>query len=169
MLLSRALILIVVAFVAIIPHKSYGEVIRTKKSEKIFGAWKVLCERDVMIETSHCKIATKFFDNIATITTQPSSKMLGQMTIIIPNLQIGSFVKIKVGKNNVFFSNQVLRKDFSLVSLSAEQKSAILGQMKNSDFLFIRFTLSGSHKETTVQIDLKDFQKALVYYDKTSN
>jgi hypothetical protein len=153
-----------VILVIFLPINSYSEIIEAKKYEKHFGNWIVLCENDVMIDAVYCKIASKFYENKAVISLEPSLKLANQMILVIPNVKIGQSVKIKIDKNDIIFSKEVKTKYFGLIPLSPVQKSIMLNQMKKGDFLFLRFNISGIEKEVTVKINLQDFHKASSYY-----
>lgn len=146
-------------------NPSFAEVIGTSKDEKTFGEWRLICENDVMVDVPYCKIASKFYQDQAAISLEPSLKMTNQMIMVIPNLKLAETVQIRIDKNDVIFSNPARKNDFGLVNLAPKQKSAILSQMKNGDFLFIRFNIKGSQKEVTVQLNLKDFRDAVAFYD----
>ena len=75
-----------------------AEIINIENEEKIFGDWKVFCEIDVMMNLAHCKVASKFYENTAVITIEPTAKFLSQLFVVIPQAAIGSFVKIRVDK-----------------------------------------------------------------------
>lgn len=137
----------------------------TQKEEKKFGDWQLLCEIDQMLSGTYCKIAAKFFNNTSVISIDTSSKMTNQIMVVIPNIKVNSFVKIKIDKNDLIFSNLVKGSNFGLISFSAEQKSLILKQIKEGDFLFIRFAIRNSEREITAKINLKDFREAINYYN----
>ncbi len=142
-----------------------AEIIDIRNEEKNFGEWKVFCEADDMMNIAHCKIATKFYDNSSVITIQPTVKFANQFFIIIPQIQVGSFVKIRVDQNDILLSKSISSKDFGLINLSDEQKNMLFLQMKNGDFMFLRFSVHGSDKEITAKLSLKDFRSALSYYN----
>ncbi len=142
-----------------------AEIIDIRNEEKTFGEWKVFCEADDMMNIAHCKIATKFYDNSSVITIQPTAKFANQFFIIIPQIQIGSFVKIRIDQNDIMLSKSMTNKDFGLINLSDEQKNMLFLQMKNGDFMFLRFSVRGSDKELTIKLNLKDFRNALSYYN----
>lgn len=144
-------------------NSAQSEIIDIKKEEKTFGEWKVFCEIDVMMDISHCKIASKFFENTAVISIAPTSKFFSQFFIVIPQVKIGSFVKIRVDKNDLILSRNIAAKDFGLIFLSDLQKQNLYQQMKNGDFLFLRFSVRGSDNDITAKINLKDFRHALRY------
>jgi len=148
---------------------AHAELIDIRNEEKKFGEWKVFCESDDMMNIAHCKIASKFFDSSSVITIQPTSKFANQFFIIIPQIQTGSFVKIRVDQNDVILSKSLSAKDFGLVGLSDEQKNLLFSQMKNGDFMFLRFSVHGSDKELTARLDLKDFRNALSYYNSQAS
>ncbi|MES2676766.1 MAG: hypothetical protein V4612_00430 [Pseudomonadota bacterium] len=163
-------IFLTIALLILFSNQSHAEVIGVQKDEKTFGEWRLICENDVMIDVSYCKIASKFFSNQAVISLEPSLKMMNQMIMVIPNLKLGETVKIRIDKNDIIFSNPVKKDDFGLVSLSPRQKQLILSQMKKGDFLFIRFNIKASEKEITVGLNLKDFRDSVSYYNsKFSN
>ncbi len=142
-----------------------AEIIDIQNEEKIFGDWKVFCESDVMMDISHCKLASKFYENTAVITIEPNAKSLTQLFIVIPQVEIGSFVKIRIDKNDLILSKTINSKDFGLIPLNEEQKNTLYRQIKSGDFLFFRFSVRGSEKEITTKINLKDFRNALSYYN----
>ncbi len=146
-----------------------AEIIDIQKEEKLFGDWKTFCEIDAMMDTAHCKIAAKFFENTAVVTIEPTAKFSNQLLIVIPQVKLGTFVKIRIDQNNLILSNNVSNRDFGLVSLTEEQKITIFNQMKNGDFLFLRFNIRDSDKEITAKINLKDFRNALNYYNSRTN
>ncbi len=140
-----------------------AEVIDLRNEEKIFGDWKVFCETDEMMAMSHCKIAAKFYDNASAITIQPIAKSTNQFFIIIPQVQISSFVQIRVDQNELILSRNVTDRDFGLVPLEDAQKNSLFTQMKNGEFLFLRFSVRDSEKDITVKLSLRDFRSALSY------
>ena len=146
-----------------------AEIIDVHNEEKSFGEWKVFCEIDDMMSLAHCKVAAKFFDNSSVITIQPSAKYANQFFIIIPQIQIGNFVKLRVDQNDLILSKNISNKDFGMVPLDDAQKNALFLQMKNGDFLYLRFSVRGSEKEVTIKLNLKDFRNALSYYNSRAS
>lgn len=159
----RLLLFVITLFFSI--NSAVAEVVELQQDEKSFGDWKVYCETDVMMNSSHCKIATKFYENNSVITIEPAAKFFNQLFIIIPKIKTSSFVKIRIDKNDLILSDNVKEKDFGLVRLDDRKKSFLYGQMKTGDFLFFRFSIRGSDREVTTKIDLEDFRKALNYYN----
>jgi hypothetical protein len=155
---------LVVILTIFLPINAYSEIVEVQKDEKHFGSWVVLCENDVMVDATYCKIASKFYENRAVISLEPSLKLSNQLILVIPNAKVGQSVKIKIDKNDIIFSDSVKTKDFGLIPLSSVQKSIMLNQMKKGDFLFLQFNISDIKKEVTVKINLKDFHKASSYY-----
>lgn len=146
-----------------------AEIIDIHNEEKNFGEWKVFCEVDDMMDAAHCKIASKFYDNTSVITIQPTTKFANQFFIIIPQIQNSSFVKIRVDQNDLILSGTTSTKDFGLIPFDESKKNDLFLQMKNGDFLYLRFSVRGSDKEITTKLSLKDFRNALSYYNsKTS-
>ena len=146
-----------------------AEVIDVRNEEKNFGEWKVICEIDDMMSYAHCKIATKFFDNSSVITLQPFAKFANQFFIIIPQISLGSFVKIRVDQNDLILSKNISTKEFGLIPLDDLQKNNLFLQMKTGDFLFLRFNIKGQQKEITAKINLQDFRDALEYYNNKAS
>ena len=146
-------------------NSAHAEIIDTQKEEKIFGDWKVYCETDVMMDNSYCKIASKFFDNSSAITVEPTPKFFNQFFIILPQIKLGTFVTIRVDKNDLILSDNAKANDFGLIQLDNTKKSDLFYQLKNGDFLFLRFSVRNSEKEVTSKINLKDFRNALSYYN----
>lgn len=150
-------------------YPAQAEIIDVQNEEKNFGDWKVFCETDAMMDISHCKIASKFYENVASLTVEPTTKFLGQLFMVIPQIKIGSFVKIRVDKNDLILSKNIGPKDFGLIPLDSEQKTILYHQMKNGDSLFLRFNANNSEKEITVKISLKDFRSALSYFNSRAS
>ncbi len=146
-------------------NQASAEIINIQNEEKTFGDWKVFCEVDVMMDMAHCKIASKFFENSAVITIEPTVKFLSQLLVAIPQIKVGTFVQIRVDRNDLILSKNVSSKDFSLIPLDDTQKLDLYRQMKSGDFLFFRFSVRNSEKEVTAKINLKDFRSALSYYN----
>ncbi len=140
-----------------------AEIINLQKEEKKFGDWKVFCEIDTMMDVAHCKIGTKFYDGASSITIEPSLKSFSQFFIVVPKIKNGDFLQIKIGQHDLILSKIVEEKDFGLVVIEEEQKQKLFSQMKNSDFLFLRFNVRDSQKEVTAKINLSDFKNALNY------
>ena len=153
------------AIFALISFAAQAETIDIQNEEKTFGDWKVFCEIDQMMDLAHCKIAAKFFDNSSVINIEPAAKSLNQFFIIIPQIKLGGFVQIRVDKNDLILSKNASAKDFGMINLSDEQKLSLFHQMKNGDFLFLRFGSKTQEKEATVRISLKDFRSALSYHN----
>ena len=144
-------------------NQLHAEIIDIQNEEKNFGEWKVFCEVDAMMDIAHCKVASKFYENNAVVTIESTSKFLSQFLIVIPQIKIGSFVKIRIDRGDMILSQNASQKDFGLIPLSEEQKNIIYKQMKTGDFLFLRFNVRDSDKEITARINLKDFRSALAY------
>lgn len=145
-------------------NSAVAEIVDLQKTSKSFGDWKVYCETDLMMDVSHCKIATKFFDKSSVITIEPTAKFFNQLFIVIPQIKTRSFVKIRVDKNDLVLSNNIKATDFGLIEINDSKKNDIYRQMKKGDFLFFRFSVRNSEKEITIKINLKDFRNALDYY-----
>ncbi len=145
-------------------NQANAEIIDIKQEENEFGDWKVFCETDLMMAISHCKIASKFYQNTAVITIEPAIRFLNQLHIVIPQIRPGTFLKIRVDQGNLILSNNISTKDFGLIPLDEKQKVALYNQMKSGDFLYLRFNVRDSDKEITARISLKDFRKALDHY-----
>lgn len=146
-----------------------AEIIDIQNEEKLFGDWKVFCEIDAMMSLAHCKVASKFYDSSSVISIQPSAKFANQFFIIIPQVLVGTFVKIRVDQNDLILSRNINNKDFGLIPLDDTQKNQLFSQMKNGDFLFLRFSVRGSEKEVTIKLNLKDFRNALSYYNSRAS
>lgn len=142
-----------------------AEIIEPRNEEKSFGDWKVYCEIDDMMNTAHCKIASKFYDNSSVISMQPTNHFANQFFIIIPKIKLGSFAKIRIDKNDLILSKNISKKDFGLLPIDNSEKNTLFTQMKSGEFLFLRFNVGDSEKEITVKLSLQDFNKALNYYN----
>lgn len=147
----------------------FAEIIDVRNEEKTFGDWKVFCEIDDMMNLAYCKLASKFYDSSSVITIQPSTKFVNQFFIIIPQIKVGSFVKIRVDQNDLILSRNIGTKDFGLIPLDDQQKNMLFLQMKNGNFLYLRFSISSSEKEITAKLNLKDFRNALSYYNSRAS
>ena len=132
-----------------------SEIINLQNEEKKFNDWKVFCEIDAMMNIAYCKLASKFYDSSSVLTIQPSTKFVNQLFLIIPQIKIGSFVKVRVDQNDLILSRNVNDKDFGLIPLEDQQKNTLFSQMKNGDFLFLRFNVRDSEKEITIKLNLK--------------
>lgn len=155
---------LLIFFYLSIINNSYAKIIDNHHDEKAFGEWKVFCETDQMLSLSHCKIASKFYQNIAVISIEPTPKFLNKLVIVIPQTKVGTFLKVRVDKNDLILSKNITNRDFGLVPLVEAQKQSLYSQMKKGDFLFLRFSVKDSKKELTAKINLRDFRKALAYY-----
>lgn len=145
------------------PCQIYAEVVDLKKEEKVFGEWKVFCEIDMMMDLSYCKMAVKFYENTAVLTVEPEPKILKKLFIVIPQIKVVSFVKIRVDQNDLILSRNVNSNDFGLIGLDDKQKEILYQQMLHGKSLFLRFYTRNSDKEVTVKINLDDFRNALNY------
>lgn len=146
-----------------------AEIIDLKNEEKQFGDWKIFCETDEMMGISHCKVAAKFYDNASAITIQPLTKSTNQFFVIIPQVKVGSFVKARVDQHDLILSKTIGNRDFGLIPFAPLEKNSLFKQMKNGEFLFIRFSLRDSEKEITAKLNLRDFRKALGYLRNRNN
>ena len=146
-------------------NPAHAEIIDIQNEEKTFGDWKVFCEVDAMMSIAHCKVASKFYENTAAISIEPTSKFFSQLFVIIPQAKVGDFVKIRVDQNDLILSKNISAKDFGLIPLDDLQKQTLFSQMKAGDFLYLRFSVRGAEKEITAKISLKDFRSALNYYN----
>lgn len=158
-------ILLIICQIISFKNFAFAEIIEARNEEKSFGDWKVYCEIDDMMSTSHCKIASRFYDNSSVISLQPTNRFANQFFIIIPKVKLGSFVKIRVDKNDLVLSKNISNKDFGLLAIDNAQKNNLFNQMKSGEYLFFRFNVSDSEKEITVKLSLQDFIQALDYYN----
>ena len=158
------IIFFIIFNILIFKNIAQAEIIELRNEEKTFGDWKVYCEIDDMMSSAHCKIASRFYDNSSVISLQPTNHFANEFFIIIPKIKIGTFAKIRVDKNDLILSQNASQKEFGLVPISAQQKNTLYSQMKNGEYLFLRFNVNNSEKEITVKLNLKDFIKALEYY-----
>ena len=142
-----------------------AEIIDVRNEEKTFGEWKVFCEVDDMMGISHCTLASKFFQNTAVITIEPTLKFLSQLYIVVPQVKVGSFMQIRIDRNDLILSKNIGPKDFGLIPLEDVQKNMIYREMKSGDFLYLRFNIRDSENEVTAKISLKDFRSALTYFN----
>lgn len=145
--------------------QAQADVVGIENEEKTFGDWKVFCETDVMMETANCKVAAKFYENLAVINIEPQPKFMNKLFIVIPQTRPESVVKIRVSKNDMILSEAVKPKDFGMIKLDDEQKAMLFNQMKNGDFLFLRFNVRNAEQEITVRLSLRDFRSAMNYYN----
>ncbi len=143
---------------------SQAEIVNVQKEEKKFGDWKTFCEIDIMMDIAHCKIGTKFYDEVSSITIEPNLKSFNQILIVIPKIKNGTFLQIRIDKNDLIFSKVSNIKDFGLITVDDEQKQIFYNQILKGNFLFLRFTSQDSNQEITAKINLKDFRDALAYY-----
>jgi len=141
-----------------------AEIINLQKDEKKFGEWQVFCETDTMMQLTHCKVGSKFYDQASAITIEPNSKFFNQFFIVIPKIQSGGFLQARVDDNDLILSRNVKDSDFGLIFLSDEQKNILFKQMKMGDFLFLRFNIRDNNKEITAKISLQDFRNAVAYH-----
>ncbi len=142
----------------------HAEIVNLQKDDQKFGEWRVFCETDTMMSLTHCKIGSKFYENTSAITVEPSTRSVGQFLIVVPKIQKGTFLQIRVDQNDLILSPIAKESDFGLISLGEEQKNILFQQMKNGDFLFFRFNIKDGNKEITAKISLKDFRAALAYH-----
>jgi invasion protein IalB len=150
-------------------NQAFAEIIDIHSEEKTFGDWKVFCDIDDMMDLAHCKVASKFYENTAVLTIEQNTKFLSQLFIVIPQVKVGTFLKIRVDKNDLILSRNIGNKDFGLIPLDDEQKNLLYRQMKNGDFLYLRFSVRDLEQEVTVKINLKDFRSALSYYNSRAS
>jgi len=158
------IIFFIISHILIYKNIAQAEIIELRNEEKTFGDWKVYCEIDDMMSSAHCKIASRFYDNSSVISLQPTNHFANEFFIIIPKIKIGSFAKIRIDKNDLILSQNATQREFGLVPISSQQKNTLYSQMKNGEYLFLRFNVNNSEKEITVKLNLKDFNKALEYY-----
>lgn len=142
---------------------SLAEIIDVRNEEKTFGDWRVFCEVDEMMGISHCKIAAKFYDNASAITIEPLTKATTQLFVIIPQAQIGNFVKARIDQNDLVLSENISDRDFGMIPFNDAQKNSLYTQMKSGELLFLRFSVRNSEKEITAKLSLRDFRAALSY------
>lgn len=155
-------------FLIAICFNTRAEIIDLRNEEKAFGDWKVFCEIDEMMGISYCKVAAKFYDNASAITIQPLTKSTNQFFIIIPQVQVGNFVKVRVDQNDLILSRNIGARDFGLIPLDDSQKNSLFTQMKSGEFLFLRFSVRESKKEITAKLSLRDFRSALSYLNSSN-
>lgn len=161
--------ILVTIFLTLLCFNARAEIIDLRNEEKTFGDWKVFCETDEMMGISHCKIAAKFYDNASAITVQPLAKSTTQVFIIMPQVQVGSFVKARIDQNDLILSANIGDRDFGLIPFSDTQKNSLFAQMKSGEFLFLRFSVRDSEKEITAKLSLRDFRSALGYLNNRNS
>lgn len=140
-----------------------AKIIEDENSTKEFGDWKVYCQSDIMMQTSNCKIANKFYFDNSVISLEPQRKQ-PNILIVIPKVKDHSQVLLKVGQNQLIKSLPTSKNDFGYINFSPNQQKIIYNQMKNNDFLFLRFKVTKFSKAITVRLNLNDFREALKYY-----
>lgn len=145
---------------------SKAEIIDIRNEEKQFGQWKVFCEIDDMLDSAYCKIASKFYNQTAVLTIQPTKNSASQFFVIIPQIELNNFVAARVDNHDLILSRNVVKKDFGLIPFEDSQKNSLFTQMKGGNFLYFRFKLQNNEKEITVKLNLNDFRNALSYYNK---
>lgn len=150
-------------FISLISINTRAEILNLVKEEENFGEWKIFCESDDMMGILDCKIGAKFFDQISSITIEPSLKFFSQVFIVIPKIKENSSLKIRVDTNDLIVPQDIRKEDFGLITLNVEEKKILEKQIENGKFLFLRFN-SKFDKEITAKINLVDFRKALQYY-----
>ena len=150
-------------FISLISINSRAEIVNLVKEEENFGDWKIFCESDDMMEILDCKIGTKFFDQMSSITIEPNLKFFSQVYIVIPAIKDNSSLKIRVDSNDLILPQAINKNDFGLITLKMNEKQSLQKQFENGQFLFLRFN-SKFDKEITAKINLVDFRKALDYY-----
>ena len=146
----------------------------TVKEEKKFGPWTVSCEIDVMMDKTDCKVFSRFYNNTSIIYVQPSNKLANQIVLLIPNVLPDTFVKMRVDKNELIWSNNVTKNDYGVIPFSDERKKTVLEQMKRGKDLYIRFSVIDNKaiegkEEVTIKISLEEFSRMLFYYDLRTN
>lgn len=161
--MKRFLVLILSLFFAL-NLNTQAEIVTLQKEEKKFGDFKTFCEIDAMMDIAHCKIGTKFYDEASSITIEPNLKSFNQILIVIPKIKNGSFLQIRIDKNDLIYSKIVNVKDFGFITLDDAQKQIFYNQILKGNFLFLRFSSQDSNQEITAKINLTDFQNALAYY-----
>ena len=142
-----------------------AEIVEIEKIDKSFGQWRLLCENDIMLDKMSCKIAQNFYEKSSVITYNLDNKTDNDLLVIIPNARPGAFVQMKIGKNDLIFSDVVKETDFGLIGLKKIQKEQLIEQMKKEQNIFLRFDDRNIAKEITIKLDLKDFNEALKYYN----
>lgn len=150
---------------------SFAEIIENKvKEEKDFGHWKVICKEDVMMGEISCKAFSKFYNNLATIYIQPHNKIANQVVIIIPTASEGTETKIRIDKNEIIKSRNLVKDNYGVIPFSSRDQKTMLQQMKNGNEFFVRFSTfdkeTNKNEEITIKISLKEFNEMLTFYDQ---
>lgn len=146
----------------------YAKIIEEQSIHKNFGEWIVYCQSDIMMDISNCKIANKFYPNNSLLTFEPKGDY-PNILLIIPDIKPSSYALIKIDKNQLIKSSIIKGSNFGYINLTDYQQNLIYKQMKNGDFLFLRFNVKELNNAVTIKINLKDFNDALNYYkSKTS-
>ena len=139
--------------------------------EKKFGDWTILCEEDVMLENSSCKVFTTFYSDTSSVYIQPNNRVANQVVIMIPSALETTNVKVRIDKNPLIISDIIeKRADYGVIPFSPTEQKMMLNQLKNGQNMYIRFTVrdlkvASGIKEITAKISLAEFSKLLVYYD----
>lgn len=161
---------IILIFLLLTPNFTFAEIIENEiKEEQNFGPWKVICTEDIMMGKTSCKAFTKFYENLATIYIQPHNKIANQVVVIIPPALENTETKVRIDKNEVIKSKNILKDNYGVIPFSSRDQKNMLLQMKNGDVFFVRFTIrdkkTNESTEKTAKISLKDFNNMLMFYD----
>ncbi len=164
--MKKIIIYILALFIITVFTFNYNlkaEIVNLQKDDKKFGDFKVFCEKDVMMNATHCQIGAKFFDNASSFTIEPNKVGFNQLMIVIPSIKLGGFVQIRIDQNDLIFSKIAKQNNFGLIEIEDNDKISLFKQMKTGDFLFFRFKIKESDKEITTKLNLNDFRSALNY------
>jgi len=163
----KKLLSVILIYIACI-STSYSKIIENQSIQENFGEWSVYCQSDIMMDVSNCKIANKFYSNNSLLSFEPKGSY-PNLLMIIPDIKESSYVLIKVDKNSLVKSSIIKDSNFGYINLTDYQQNLVYKQMKEGDFLFLRFKVKELNKAVTIKINLKDFKDALNYYkSKTS-
>jgi len=89
-----------ISHILILKNIAQAEIIELRNEEKTFGDWKVYCEIDDMMNSAHCKIASKFYDNSSVISLQPTNHFANEFFIsLLLIFSINLMIAIGIIKN----------------------------------------------------------------------
>lgn len=144
-----------------------AERVDTQKINKSFGDWKVMCEKDVMMDLSKCNILANLSNNKGFVKVMPEQEE--RLKIMIPSAGLKTIVKLRVDGKQLFNSRLVEKTDFGAIYFTVEEQQTLYAQLKYGNFFYIRFyepdpVEKGIYVELTERISLKGFQEMLAFY-----
>jgi hypothetical protein len=146
-----------------------GEVIANRKIDNhIFGLWKVSCEDDEMLEQIRCVLFCRpTIETLLVINPYHHKPLL----LLSGDSYIPGDFFLRVDNQDLVVSKGLRDERYKIINFAEKDIITLLQQLQHGNNLYLRFrlkdmALAEGFREVTSKLPLKEFQKALLYYQQ---